>query len=534
MKRSLALLLALSMMFCVFVMAGCGDTDEPATTTTKADTPIQTTTGNDEPQKTTAGSDQPTATTTEQPDEPIETTTEPPLIPVDPMESWEGITRLPGFENVDFRGEEFVICARTTDDVSFPTDIEIYSEEPDAISTAVRERNAIIEQLYNCTIRLEPSEDPPTLVNAEVTSGKQTIDMYAVHYSGERMATSGNNYNLLSFGIDFTNEWWDQNYVSSYTIKSNTGTPALYGLIGDFALTAYTATHALFFNKNVYETEIEQALGYDIYQLVRDGKWTMDIFIEMVKKAGKDINGNSSFAYGEGDILGWARTTHATHGLHAASGLQLITNVNQNLVFNASENVSAWSTNIDKAIEVWSLEAAESLGYTDVRGALTSGNTLFASEVLDVLRRMKDDDVTCGLVPYPKYTETQENYAHYVDNHVTAYCVPTSVVEIETMGQFIELFAAHSRALVRSAWIDTYAYEYCGDADSAEMLDIVLNTRTYDPGYIYWATIEGEISQMISTGKNNFTKWVDKRAASITGAGGLIENHINKLTENEI
>lgn len=534
MKRSIAFILALAMMICVFAMTGCGDTEQPATTTTKSQTPVQTTTGGDQdkPTQTTAG-DEPTQTTTEA-TESTETTTETPLIPVDPMESWEGLTKLPGFENVDFRGEEFVICARTTDDVSFPSDIEIYSEEPDAISTAIRERNALIESLYNCTIRLEPSEDPPSLVNAEVTSGKQTIDMYTVHYAGERMATSGNNYNLLSLGIDFSNEWWDQNYAKSYTIKSASGTPALYGMVGDFALTAYTATHALFFNKNVYETQIEQALGYDIYQLVRDGDWTMDVFVEMIKKAGTDNNGNSAYSYSEGDILGWARTTHATHGLHAATGLQLITNENQTLSFNALNNVNAWSVNIDKAIEVWNVEQAETLGYTDVRNALTAGNTLFASEVLDVLRRMKDADVSCGLVPYPKYSKAQENYAHYVDNHLTAYCVPTSVVEIETMGQFIELFAAHSRKIVRSAWIDTYAYEYCGDADSAEMLDIVLNTRTYDPGYIYWATIEGEVSQMINSGKNNFTKWVDKRAASITGAGGMIETYISKLAENEI
>ena len=102
--------------------------------------------------------------------------------------------------------------------------IEIYTTETDSISTAVRDKNATIEKLYNCVIEVNSSESPGSLVNAEVTSGKQTIDMYSYFMSGEGAATSGNNYNLYSLGIDFSNSWWDQNYVNSYTIKNSSGT----------------------------------------------------------------------------------------------------------------------------------------------------------------------------------------------------------------------------------------------------------------------------------------------------------------------
>lgn len=532
MKRFLALTLAFVMVLGVCLTAGC-DKQPADTTTEKPADPVQTTTGEKTPTDTTA-QDNPSETTTSGEDTPVETTDTSETEPDTPIiTEWDGYTRLAGFENIDFRGETFVIAGRTTDDVSFPTDIEIYTTETDSISTAVRDRNATIEKLYNCVIEVNSSESPGSLVNAEVTSGKQTIDMYSYFMSGEGAATSGNNYNLYSLGIDFSNSWWDQNYVNSYTIKNSSGVKTMYTMVGDFALTAFSCTHAMFFNKNVYETAIEEKLGYDIYQLVRDGKWTMDIFVEMVKEAGTDVSGNQSFAYSEGDILGWVRTTHATHGLHAATGLQIITTKDGVLDFTAKSDTNQWTTLIDKAIEVWSTPQAETLGYTAVREAITGGNALFASEVLDVLRRMKDADVTCGLVPYPKYSETQENYAHYVDNHLSAYAVPTSVVDLETMGKFIELYAAHSQKIVRSAWIDTYSYEYCGDADSAEMLDIILNSRTYDPGYLYWSTYEGEVSQMINAGKNNFTKWVDKRADSVTSSGGAFDNFIKGISDNK-
>ena len=533
MKKLLALTLAIAMTLCICLAAGCGDT---STETTTGKSTTETTTTNSSVEETTTSSDNEETEATggvEETEATEETTEAGPVTPVNPMETWDGYTKLPGFEDIDFRGTTFVLAGKTTDDVSFPTDIEIYTEETDAVSTAVRERNATIEKLYNCKIECISSEDPVALVSAEVSSGKHTIDMYARYTHGGGEATGGSNYNLYTLGIDFSNSWWDQNYVSTYTIKNSAGTSVLYATVGDFAITAFTATHAMMFNKSVYETEIAQGLGYDIYQLVRDGKWTMDIFVEMVKKAGTDVSGNSEYAYSEGDILGWVRTAHATHGLHAASGLPLITNDNGTLKFTALEYTNQWTTVVDKSIEVWALPEAETLGYTNVREALTSGNTLFASEVLDVLRRMRDADVSAGLVPYPKYSETQENYAHYVDGHVSPYSVPVSVTEIETMGKFIELYAAHSQKIVRTAWIDTYCYEYCGDADSTEMLDIILNTRTYDPGYLYWSTYEAEVSQMISSGKNNFTKWVDKRANSLVGSGGELETLIAGIDDNK-
>ena len=532
MKKFLALTLAIAMTLCVCFAAGCGDTPAETTTgkvteTTTAKPAEDTTVGSGEnpATETTAATEDTTEATVA-----TEDTTE--IIPVDPMETWDGYAKLPGFEDVDFRGTTFVLAGKTTDDVSFPTDIEIYTEETDPVSTAVRERNATVEKLYNCKIECISSENPAGLVSAEVSSGKHTIDIYTRN-GDAGAATSGANYNLFTLGIDFSNSWWDQNYVSTYTVKNSAGTSVLYAAVGDFTITAFTATHAMMFNKNVYETKIAQGLGYDIYELVREGKWTMDIFVEMVKAAATDVSGNSEFAYDEGDILGWARTTHATHGLHAASGLPLIINQNGTFKFTANEQAAQWSDIMTKACEIWALHEAESLGYTNVREALTSGNTLFASEVLDVLRRMRDADVSAGLVPYPKYTEDQETYAHYVDGHVAPYSVPTSVVEIETVGKFLELYAAHSQKIVRSTWIDTYCYEYCGDADSTEMLDIILNTRTYDPGYLYWSSsCEAEVSNMISTNKaQNFSKWVGRKEANINGE---IENFIAGIDDNKV
>ena len=187
---------------------------------------------------------------------------------------------------------------------------------------------------------------------------------------------------------------------------------------------------------------------------------------------------------------------------------------------------------IETAIAVWDTQGSETISYVDVEEALSSATTLFGSEVIDVLERMKDtENVSVGLLPYPLYSESQENYAHYVDNHIYVYAVPTSVSNPTVMGEFLEVYAFHSRYLVRPAWIDAYAYEYCNDADSAEMLEIILDTRTYDPGYLWWSQYESGFSGFISNDQNEVTRWNDRNAATIQND---INTFVEKISSREV
>ena len=526
MKRFLALALAMLMVLSVCMIAGCGETETTETTTANKQNTETTTNGNAGNEGTTTNGGADNETTTNGGNE--ETTTTEDTADTTPA----GYGKLAGYEDIDFGGKTFVIAGADGSSDGFNTCKEVYSEEADAISVAVRNRNLIMKQLYNCNIELHSSDGPASAAMNEVTSNQHTIDLYMHHYSLGSAATSGNNYNLYTLGIDLTNEWWDQQYVETYTIKNASGADTLYSVVGDFALSAFGCAHAIVFNKDVYESS---PINDNIYELVANKEWTMDKFVEMAKAAAKEASGNTELHYEEGDILGWIRTGHATHGLHAASGLSIIGTDNKAFTFEAQAHTAQWTTVIDKAIEVWAIPEAETLGYSSIPPALAGGYALFASELLaSALEGLKDyENIRVGLVPYPMYSSTQENYAHYVDNHVYSYSVPTSVSEIEEMGDFFELFAYHSKYIVRTAWIDTYAYEYCSDPESAETLNIILDTRTYDPGYLQFSVLEGDLSQMISSGQNNIAKWAERKSNAVVGAGGYFENHMNGINDNE-
>lgn len=519
MKRILAIVVALSMILVVCLMAGCGD---DTTETTGSSSTSSTTSGSgsgsgttesNTPGETTSGTGD-TGNTTESTED---TTAEP-----------DGYSKPYGFEDVDFGGATFTIAADDGVTDGWDASKEVYSDGTDTISVAVRLRNDTMAQLYNCTIVVQPTADVGTLVQADITGGQENIQLYTVKYGGKTTGEGGQAYNLYNLGINFDNEWWDQTFVDTFSVRKTDGTMTLYTAIGDFALSSFSATHAIMVNKTVLENS---PITDNIYDLVRNKEWTMDKFVEMIIAAAQDTSGNSEYHYSEGDILGWVRTAHASHGMHVASGLSIIENTNGALSLAVTNNASAWNDIIDTAIGVWNTTGAETITYSDVQAAMEGGRTLFASEVIDVLERMKDTEgVSVGLVPYPLYSASQENYAHYVDNHFYAYAVPTSVSNITRMGQFLEVYGFHSRYLVRPAWIEAYSYEYCNDADSAEMLEIILDTRTYDPGYLWWSGNEGYFSGFITDGTNNVTRWADRNAATIAND---IQTYVERISSHE-
>ena len=511
MKRTIALALSAAAICGVMMTAGCGrnKTNETNNNSTASGSMSQTEDSSVLPDGSS--------------EQPSETGNSPPT----PQTENPALIKPLGFEDLNFGGKTFRIATAEGTDPRWESAKEIYSDESDAISVAVRERNAIVESLYDCKIEMFASQDPVGLTMAEVTSGKHTIDVFSATGFGKSLSENGNIYNLYDLGIDFSHEWWDQTFVSAYTLKTSGGKDTLFALMGDFCLSAFAATHAIIYNKNVMETS---GITENIYTLIQNKEWTIDKFAEMVRVSAKDASGNSSVSFKEGDILGWARTAHAAHGLHTASAHPIVENKNGAFVFSPSADPAAWVNIIDKAIGVWHTQGAETLSYTNVQKALVSNKALFASEVIDVLERIKDsEDARVGILPYPLYSSSQERYAHYVDNHVFTYHVPVSVSATEELGRFLEVFGYHSRHTVRKVFVNVYAYDYCSDPESADMLELILNSRSYDPGYHYWSAAESDLSHMIESSNNNVVKWTERRAETLAKEIDSYVNHISSI-----
>jgi hypothetical protein len=278
----------------------------------------------------------------------------------------------------------------------------------------------------------------------------------------------------------------------------------------------------MFYNKDVYESKFSDI---DIYEMVRNRQWTIDAMADFIDKIKNDANGDSEYTFTEGadaDTIGMMTTAHNDRGLYFASGLRYVTKTEQTTdgsFVTALTNQPNAVDVIDKLIQVCNMPGYISGGYTNVQKAVQNGTTLFAGEVMDVLRRMAGaDSLRVGVLPQPLFDETQTDYHCYVNNQASILVIPTSFSDMSILSDFLTLFAYHSSKLVRTAFVNTYKYTYASDEDSAEMVDIILNSRVYDVGYInsFSTDMDGYISSMISNRKNQYVNAANKFSTAAT------------------
>ncbi len=531
MKRISALLVSLVMLLSVCLTASCTASDTPSDS---VPTPIGTLPQENESVGGTEGTNQAPASDTSTPsvDTPTETTssapqttestamqttesTTSPLPP--PPSSWNGYTRLSGTEDVNFNGETFVIAGYRGHDDGMDNANEIYSDGSTSVDLAVRERNQAIETLYNCTIEPYFSDRPVEVTSSYIRCGRDDIDLYAAKYAILNSTQNKDNHSFYSLGIDLSAEYWDQSFLQAYTAKLGS-TSALLSITGDFSYHAFDLTQVILFNRDLYASVFGMSHDYaDAYRLVRDGSWTVDTYLELMKQGEAGLSRSQA--------IGWARPRRALSSVYTAMDLTIIGNANGQFTYDVFQNVSEASRKLDTAITFWNHAQGTTASEQEARDAFTSGGALFLSDIVLSLGELSNAaDFGIGVLPYPKADETQTEYSHAVHTGVVTYQVPITVRNITALGKFLEIYAAFSREIVRPAWIEMQAYEYCADPEAVEMLTLILDTRRYDPAHLIWTEYEQPITDMIVNQKNSISRHAERTVGDVMLDIGNFQN----------
>lgn len=519
MRKITAIFLAFLMLAVVFLFAAsCGEAKTPESTTTTTNVNAATSSTAESTAKSSDGGNDQTETTngggTSLITEPTDTTSTDK--PIDDLENWDGRTKLPGKENIDFGGKTFLFASAEDTDTGWANADEIWVESltNDAINDAVFERNQIIGKLYNCTIAVDDGGWANGFDADVASGGGKYIAACNEYLTTAKAFHSGNFYNVLNLDIDFTKSWWDQAYFRDLECNGK-----LYSLCGDFAYHQMKATWLMFYNKNVYEQNFPDT---DIYQLVRDKQWTLDKLIEMSQQATKDNDGDTNITFSEGDhadIIGATSHPHNYRGLYFACGEFFVSHDENGKMVCAIESSGRGSDVIDKIRELTTNDFYVEMGYTNVRKAMENNTALFAFECMGAIQLMADvEGLRLGIIPMPLYNEEQSQYYHYVNNRGSEYGIPITYKNMQEAADFFTLFAAHSQKIVRSIYIDTFKYTYASDEESGEMLDLIFDTRTYDPGYHMelGTSMDSTLSSMLAKGgRNQFTSAVKKYSVNI-------------------
>lgn len=440
-------------------------------------------------------------------------------------------TRIP-LEVPDTRydGEELVFLVRDGNDTWGTT--EIYCAEitgqTDNFSQAVYERNDRILNDYGVTIQEFRLGATSHSAQIQQETMAPTGDFQAIVSDTSNLTTLGSGGYLVDLKseyveyLDFTKPWWDTKLAESMSIGGH-----LYFATGDLLIDDNEATFAMMFNKDLatdYRLE-------DMYSLVDSGNWTLDKFFQMEQTVKSDADGDGKIGYGS-DVAGFAYTADTSFCLLFASGITLCS--------KNTEDTPVYSLDVERAQDVTDIgkrvlgtECALNLVTAETSGvpyweagdiAFSSGHALFYAQCMNTVAGLRNYEVNFGILPFPKYDTTQQNYYSLMHSGSSAsFAIPRNISDddLPMISAIVEAMAYHA--------VDTLTEQYyeinlklksAQDEKSSPMIDLILANRLYDLAYYYgW-------------GNNAYNQLANGMSSSGSSVSSLNQRFKGMITKN--
>ncbi|MBR5870049.1 MAG: hypothetical protein IKZ09_03355 [Clostridia bacterium] len=439
--------------------------------------------------------------------------------------------------DADYNGYQFRIQSRDAE--HHHKELSAEAENGETINDAVFRRNSAVEEKLNITVvpvyeSEAPESNPLDMLRQNILAGDDYVDLALVHaIFGGQVAADGlfRNWYDLEY-CDFTKPWWNKNVSDELTIDGQ-----CYLAVGDLCISAIDYAWAMVYNK-------ELAASYDIgdiYQTVIDGKWTVDTFATMLSQASADLNGDGK--YDDQDRYGF--TTHDNSAIvnwMFALG-QKVTQMNSDglpeLVLNTERMVS-----IVEKVDGVLHDGHQTFICTDkynssknishdiaVATMFSEGKALFAAMRIYVIDNLRSMDANFGIIPFPKYDEAQATYNTHVDGHAPLMGVPVTVTETARTSVIIECLNAESyRTCVPAMYDIVLTEKFSRDEMSVKMLDLILDGRTQNFGYVYEGStgMQWALTNLMKSNSTDFTSYYKQREKSaISYYEQIVEAHQN-------
>ncbi len=387
-----------------------------------------------------------------------------------------------GLPDADLGGWTFSILNYTEGSLSWcNTRILVEELTGDVLNDAIYERNAAVMERFNCVITADELADPLSQIAQNVMAGDDAYDIYVV--------VEGKIAKSIPYTLDWHNvphiqldkPWWNPAATSVYEFDGKQTAVA-----GNMTLTAASRAVSTVFNKRIWN---ELGDGTDLYGLVKEGKWTLDRFIEISKSVSKDVDGDTQWT-GEdvyGMFMGRGFKGYIASMLCGAGMNFTEKNAEGKDEFTLHENERGIDL-VTKLVDAWQQE-----GYTYYTGDVhtgapanffENGHALFSQRVPNDIYKLRDMNDDIGILPMPKYDEAQENYcAAAWGGAVWSLSKTVSKDELENVGLVMEaLNFAGYRDVIPVYKEIALKTKTARDNESEEMLDIIFDSIYFDFG----------------------------------------------------
>ena len=419
-----------------------------------------------------------------------ETTEAPTTTAVPP----ELLDELP--EKFDYQGYEYVVLTRDYPDSSAAwkvIDIYAESENGSRINDAVFQRNLALEERFNAKVKmLAPDNAPKNHVISAVAADDESFTVVAAPIQDlGPLASDGYLYNLGRINyLDLDKAWWDTEANREMAISGKT-----YFAGSSATLNTFRATWGTLFNKRL-AADVKLP---DLYQTVRDGKWTMDVMKQYAKQATVDVNGDGVWEHGV-DTIGILLQYDVVYPLFQSAGASAVVShddgsfevtLDSPAMLDAMEKIYHFMHTDENCLsfaDTW----AGSNKWVEARSQYMDGKFLFFMTHLGTPQLISDMEDDFGILPFPKINEADEYASSFQPQNSFALAVPRHATDPDRTGMLTEAYAMLSYNTVRPAWYDfVLTLQSARDAESGEMLDYIFNLgRHLDIGLAYNGTTQ--------------------------------------------
>ncbi len=422
-------------------------------------------------------------------------------------------------ETMDFNGQDVTFHTRDDNDAIIEIFVEV-DDTQDRINQAVYNRNLAVEKRLNVSIKQysdhgwESYHESLTTLRGLIQNGDDLIDVVA-GWSAKipNMMTYNCFVDLQTVDNLYLEEpWWSQMMNEACVVNDK-----LFFTTGDIA-TSYTNTcFAYLFNKKFLEDH-KNVIPDNLYDVVRNGAWTIDYIDALVKNLHRDVNADG--IVDNGDEFGL--TIECINQLDAhLQGFQVyLLSRDETGRYFFDADVEQLDNIVQKLYNL--IYNNEGVGYVNEANygssVFSPGRTFINGNALlhptyfwDVMMHYGVMEDEYGVLPYPKWDETQSDYSTRLSDGLALFSIPHTASDISMSGAVMEAMAAESYRYVTTEVYDVALKgRYTQDDDSKEMMDIIMKNRYLNFEIIYHESFYCPwfmLRETIFKGDNNFTSY---------------------------
>ncbi|MBO5218030.1 MAG: hypothetical protein J6C52_01280 [Clostridia bacterium] len=361
----------------------------------------------------------------------------------------------------------------------------------EVVSDSIYSRNRTVEERFNVEIEAVVSG------YNDLTSHTQGIvknimanedfcdltELHSVHGGNISLQNALCNLHDIRY-LDFTKPWWFPQTVEEMTFMDK-----MYLGCNTISYEAVNIVSVMYVNLNMYsEYQLDAAHG-SIYDVVRDGKWTLDRMITMSKDVYRDVNGNGQ--RDEADVYGMYANPSCEEYWTAFQAPILQKNADtlevvakNDKVISIVEKMYSYFYETDST---WVAKITDWNRYSQqFAEQFTSEKTLLMTMYLSIAadNMLREAPFDFGILPLPKYDEAQEDYRCFAEGAYVG--IPITNPNTDRTGLILEAMTAEGYRQIIPAYQEIALKDkYLRDEDSAEMFALILESYTASFAFNY-------------------------------------------------